>query len=177
MSPSTGTPSRCWTEGAFTGLGYSSALASVGVFVVGSFRPQDLPMPYWMELRLLRTDTFGFACFIVAALSICVSEYLRLTRIALTRSHNAVGNSPSASLQRLVLAAARTLSAAGSTLVIYLSINSVTHPGTLLLQATHLLSWPTEGTLRVIALIATACAVGIARSLRIMTAIPHRSAT
>jgi len=48
----TGVPSlyRGWIEGAFTGLGYATALASLSVFLVGSFRPQDLPMPYWADL-------------------------------------------------------------------------------------------------------------------------------
>ena len=37
-------------------------------------------------------------------------------------------------------------------LVVYLSANTVTHPMTAGIQATHWLSWPTEGTLRVIVL-------------------------
>jgi hypothetical protein len=167
---------RCWIEGAFTGLAYACTLAALGVFVVGSFRPQYLPMPYWMDLRWLRTDTFGFGCFVVATFSICVSEYFRLSRIALTRHHDAVTEPPSRTLHQFALAAARALAFASSTLVVYLSINSVTHPQTLLIQATHFLSWPTEGTLRVVALIATACAVAVARTLRIATGSPCRSA-
>ena len=38
-------------------------------------------------------------------------------------------------------------------LVVYLSVNTVSHPASLNLQATHLAPWPTEGTLRVIALV------------------------
>jgi hypothetical protein len=160
---------RCWVEGVFTGLGYATGLAALSVFLVGSFRPQDLPMPYWTDFRWLRTDTFGFGCFIVAVVSLCVSEYLRLSRIA---RHHDEGDPPSPEPAHLfLLAAARTLVAAGTTLVVYLSVNSITHPYTLLIQATHLLSFPTEGTLRVVGLIIVACAVAIARSLRISMGI------
>jgi hypothetical protein len=61
---------------------------------------------------------------------------------------------------------ARSLAAAGTTLVAYISINAVTHPITLGLPATHLLSWPTEGTLRAVSLIVVAFAVAIDRALR-----------
>ena len=172
----TGVPSlyRGWIEGAFTGLGYATALASLSFFLVGSFRPQDLPMPYWADLGGLRSDTFGFGCFVVAAFSLCLSEYFRLSRISLARLHHEAENRPSSPLHHFVLAAARTSAAAGTTLVVYLSINSVTHPYTLLIAATHLLSWPTEGTLRVVGLVVTACAVAIARSLRITMGGPSR---
>jgi hypothetical protein len=156
---------RCWVEGAFTGLGYAAGLASLSVFLVGSFRPQYLPMPYWTDIGWLRTDTFGFGCFIVASFSICMSEYLRLSRNARSRHQSATP--PPSPLRTLALAAARTLVAAGTVLVVYLSVNSVTHPYTLLLQATHFLTFPTEGTLRVIGLIIVGCAVAVARGLRI----------
>jgi hypothetical protein len=61
---------------------------------------------------------------------------------------------------------ARSLVAAGTTLVAYISINAVTHPITLGLPATRLLSWPTEGTLRAVSLIVVAFAVAIDRALR-----------
>jgi hypothetical protein len=156
---------RCWIEGVFTGLGYAAGLAAISVFLVGSFRPQDLPMPYWTDLRWLRTDTFGFGCFIVAVVSMCASEFLRLSRKGLPE--NQAETPRPGPLHTLVLAGARTLAVAGTVLVAYLSVNSVTHPITLLLQATHLLSFPTESTLRVVGLIIVACAVAIARSLRI----------
>jgi hypothetical protein len=126
-------------------------------------------MPYWTDFRWLRTDTFGFGCFIVASFSICVSEFLRLSRIARPATQAAIP--PPRPLHTLVLAAARTLALAGTVLVVYLSVNSVTHPYTLLLQATHLLSFPTESTLRVVGLIIVACAVAIARSLRIAAGV------
>jgi hypothetical protein len=51
-------------------------------------------------------------------------------------------------------------------LVAYISLNAVTHPATLQLHATHLATWPTEGTLRVDALAASACAVAALRYFR-----------
>lgn len=50
-------------------------------------------------------------------------------------------------------------------LVAYISVNAVTHPFTLHLQATHFAPWPTEGTLRVIALAACAASVGLTHYL------------
>src|SRR5580704_1385734 len=95
----------CWIEGAFTGLGFATGLAALSVFLVGSFRPQNLPMPYWMDIRGLRTDTFGFGCFIVATLCICVSEYLRLSRIA--RRPSASDDWSAGTLHNFALAVAR----------------------------------------------------------------------
>jgi hypothetical protein len=154
-----------WLEGLLIGFGYSSALASLSVFLVASFRPQDLPWPYWVQIQWLRTDTFGFICFVVASITITLSEYLRLSPVARRPRYCVAG--ADRRFEVLALVAARTLAVAGSTLVIYLSVNSVTHPATLLLQATHFLSWPTESTLRVGALVVTACAVAVARSLRL----------
>jgi hypothetical protein len=48
----------------------------------------------------------------------------------------------------------------------YLSVNAVTHPFTLQIQATHLLTWPTEGTLRVAALLLCVVSFGLFRYLR-----------
>ena len=48
----------------------------------------------------------------------------------------------------------------GMALVVYLSVNAVTHPATLGHPATHFATWPTESTLRVLALAATGLASG-----------------
>ncbi len=69
----------------------------------------------------------------------------------------------------LITAVARALVVAASTLFVYISVNSITHPQTLVLPATHLLSWPTESTLRAVALIIAAIAVTVARTNRIAT--------
>jgi hypothetical protein len=163
---------RSYLEGALTGLAYAGALAAVGAFLVGSFRPGNLGDPYWIRIGRLRTDTFGFTCFFLAALAFAWSEFLRLTRVTRTRS---ASPPPAGAVALLVLAAARSLAVAGSILVAYLSVNAVTHPETLGLSATHLLSWPTESTLRVVALVLTACGVAVARALRITTGASGRA--
>ncbi|MGO8863362.1 MAG: hypothetical protein ACLQRH_21760 [Acidimicrobiales bacterium] len=150
-------------EGAATGLAFAGGLVALSVFAVGSFRPQELPSPYWSRISALRTDTFGFVCFVVASLAFVQSEYLRLTRTA--RRHSAPGGSTP--LERLTAAGARALVVAATVLVVYLSCNAVTHPQSLNLPATHLLSWPTESTLRAVALIVVACAVAVVRTQRI----------
>jgi hypothetical protein len=160
-----GQPPNRWIEGAATGVGYSSALVVLGVFAMGSFRPAELPTPYWGRIDWLRTDTFGVVCFIVAVVSLIFGEFLRLSRRVRHRESTS-GVVPHTGTVFLV-ATCRALVAAGSMLIAYLSINAITHPQTLTLPATHLLSWPTEGTLRVMALVATACAAAFARAQRI----------
>jgi hypothetical protein len=54
----------------------------------------------------------------------------------------------------------------GTGVVIYLSLNAVTHPFTLRLQLTHLWPWPSEGTVRVIALGVCLAAAAARRYLR-----------
>jgi hypothetical protein len=155
---------RC-LEGATTGLAYASALAAPSAIAVASLRPEDLSLPYWARIGWLPTDTFGFICFVVAVFSFIPAEFLRLSRIV---RHRFVATAPHPRpLTVLMAAIARSLVAAGTVLVVYLSVNAVTHPQTLLLPATHRLSWPTEGTLRAIALIVTACAAAVARTQRI----------
>jgi hypothetical protein len=156
---------RTGVEGASTGLAYAGALAAVSVFLVGSFRPTELPLPYWGRIAWLRTDTFGFSCVIVAVFAYVQSEYLRVSRGA--RSERKGLGDPK-TITILTLVTARVCAVAGSVLVAYLSINEVTHPQTLALTATHLLAWPTEATLRVVALVVTACAVAVARVQRIL---------
>jgi hypothetical protein len=161
---------RSYLEGAVTGLAYAGALAALSVFVVGSFRPGQLASPYWERIGRLRTDTFGFVCFFMATVTFAWSEFLRLSRMA---RHRPEAIKPDTGpLPLLALATARALAIASAVLVAYLSVNAVTHPQTLGLSATHLFSWPTESTLRAAALILTACAVAVARTLRITTGYP-----
>ena len=51
------------------------------------------------------------------------------------------------------LAISKDIGLLATGLVTYLSLNAITHPATLNMQATHLAPWPTEGTLRVTALL------------------------
>jgi hypothetical protein len=133
---------------------------------VGSFRPGDLSAPYWSGLPDVRTDNIGIAAFFVVAVCLCASEYLQLRR----RRRDATTTPPSkASIKttRLLLqAASRTAAILATGLVLYLSVNAITHPATLEIHATHLATWPTEGTLRVVALLLCACSVAVLRYLR-----------
>jgi hypothetical protein len=146
------------------GLAYSSGLVALSAFLVGSFRPRDLSHPYVDHLSWLRVDSFGIVSFFVATVALATSGYLRRSRGFTRRSAN-TGRAPG-TIGLFTTAVARALVAAGTTLVVYISINAVTHPVTLGRPATHLLSWPTEGTLRAVSLIVVALAVAIDRALR-----------
>jgi hypothetical protein len=156
---------RNYLEGALTGLAFAGALAALSVLAVGSFRPADLPSPYWGRIGWLRSDTFGLFCFLVAVLAFTYSEFLRLSRLTRTGSDTERGDPGPLAL--FALAAARVTAVASTTLVVYLSVNAITHPYTLVLPVTHLLSWPTESTVRAGALFVTACAVAVSRTQRI----------
>jgi hypothetical protein len=153
-------------EAATTGLAAGTALVAFGALGVASFRPEGLPAPYWIQLPGLRTDTTGTLCFVVATVGFAISEGLRLARrqtAAVPGSASSPGRPTSARTPALIHGAARALTAAGTVLVLYLSVNAVTHPWSLTLPASHLLSWPTESTLRVAALVVVAVSAGVAR--------------
>jgi hypothetical protein len=167
----------------------AAALALVAVLVffgsalVGSFRPGELGLSYWPSVSGPRTDTAGVVAFAVLVVGLAVSEVLRVGR---RRTDGRTGRhagrdadghagrvaedarrvplSPAAGAVTGLAAAALVSSIA---LVIYLSVNALTHPATLSLQATHFASWPTEGTLRVLALAAAALATGWLRLVTI----------
>jgi len=61
-------------------------------------------------------------------------------------------------------------------LVIYLSLNAVTHPDTLERQLTHLMPRPTEGTVRVIGLAVCLAAVATRHYLRATATRPAGAA-
>jgi hypothetical protein len=157
-------------ESAVSGLTYSSGLVALSAFLVGSFRPRGLSHPYVGHLVWLRTDSFGIVCFVLATIGLAVSGYLRRSHAVARRSAPA-GRAPGA-INLFAIAVARSFVAAGTTLVAYVSINAVTHPLTLERPATHLLSWPTEGSLRAVSLIVVAVAVAVDRTLR-HPEIPH----
>jgi hypothetical protein len=83
-----------------------------------------------------------------------------------------VARSPGVSL---VQAVAETSAVLGTALVIYLSLNAVTHPITLTLQLTHLWPWPSEGTVRVIGL--GVCLAGVATSRYLRASASRQIAT
>jgi hypothetical protein len=153
-------------EASAAGLAYGAGLCWVGASLVASFRPDRLITPYWSSIPRLRTDTLGIFSFIVLAVCFCLSEYLRIRRRA-DRASISQNMRPTGSFVLLANAFAKTIALLGSALVIYISLNAVTHPATLDMPATHLAGWPTEGTLRVSFLIASGCAIGVLRYLMI----------
>jgi hypothetical protein len=155
---------ECVIEAAATGVAYGAGLTSAGAFLVASFRPDDLAMPYWSRLSWLRTDTCGAASFLVVAVTLVVSEYLRLRRNG-GRRRRTSGTRYRRSWTEFARAVGEVIALLATVLVVYLSVNTVTHPYSLTIRATHFTSWPTEGTLRVIALLLCVLSIGWLRFL------------
>lgn len=157
-------------EALATGLAFAGLLCWLTTCLVGSFRPQGLADAYWATVPSLRTDTLGITAFAIAALCLPASEYLRLRRRAADRGR---AKQPGARLSEpaggsailITQAIAETITITATLLVCYLSVNAVTHPATLLIHATHVLPWPSEGTLRVLALLSCLCSVSTLRFL------------
>src|ERR1035438_1133061 len=122
-------------EASAAGLAYGAALCWASVCLVASFRPGALSAPYWHGVRGLRTDTSGILAFAVLVAGFAASEYLRLLR----RRDAAVQAGPAAAgpAEPLAVAISETLALSATGLVGYLSVNAVTHPGTLGIHATH----------------------------------------
>jgi hypothetical protein len=158
-------------ESVAFGLGYTAVLIWSGAALVASFS-EGLSIPYWPAIPELRTDTAGAIAFAVAIVGLTISKYLQLSR----RSGAPAQPMARSSWVLAVQAMADTAVFLGTGLVIYLSLNTVTHPETLRLQLTHLWPWPSEGTVRVIAL--GICLVGAAarRYLRASADRPIRAA-
>jgi hypothetical protein len=158
-------------ESAAFGVGYTAVLIWSGAALVASFTGGEAS-PYWSAIPALRTDTAGVIAFAVAIVSLVVSKYLQLRRRSGALAQP-VGRSSGV---LAVQAMAETGVFLGTGLVIYLSLNAVTHPETLRLQLTHLWPWPSEGTVRAIGL--GICLVGVAtrRYLRATAGRPIRAA-
>jgi len=147
-------------EAVTAGLAFAALLVWASTALVGSFRGQDLPGRYWQPIPV-RTDTSGFIAFLVAAICLATSEYLRLRR----RREGRPALPPSRAAT-MVLAVAETVAVLATGLFVYLSFNAITHPESLLLHITHLLPWPAEGTVRVEALVLSAVSAAVWRYLR-----------
>jgi hypothetical protein len=161
-------------ESAAFGLGYAAVLVWVGSAFVGSFGDFDDAYPYWPAIPQLRTDTAGALAFAVAIVCLIVSRYLQLRR------RNGAPAEPTARLRPArvlaVQAVADVAAFLGTALVIYLSVNAAMHPWTLPVQLTHLLPWPSEGTVRVMALAICLVAVATSRYLRATATRPAQPA-
>jgi len=151
-------------EAAAFGIGYTSMLCWASACLVATFGGEPLASPYWPVIPWLRTDTTGVIAFALAAVSLTISKYLRLrqTRAGAIVRHP-VSRTASA---HAVQAIAETAAVLATALVIYLSLNVVTHSVTLRLQLTHLWPWPSEGTVRVIALGICVASVSATRYFR-----------
>ena len=153
-------------ESVATGVAYAAGLCWAGASLMASFRPDDLGSPYWIEIRRLRTDTCGAIAFVLLGAGILVSEAFRIRR----KVEGASTSRPGPGLgsgSPVTTALAETVAVLSTGLVVYLSVNAVTHPHTLLIQATHFATWPTEGTLRVVSLLLGGCSVAWLRSVSI----------
>jgi hypothetical protein len=161
-------------ECAVFGLGYIAVLVWVGSAFVGSFGDFDDAYPYWPAIPGLRTDTAGFLAFAVAIVCLVISRYLQLGRRNGAPVERAARLRPPRVLA--VQAVAEVAAFLGTALVIYLSVNEAMHPWTLRIQLTHLLPWPSEGTVRVIALAICLVAVPVSRYLRATATWPSQAA-
>src|SRR5215469_18183107 len=155
---------RLAVEAAAFGVGYTSVLCWASTCLVATFGGASLASPYWPVLPWLRTDTTGVIAFALAAVSLVVSKYLRLRRSnARAIAQQPVNRHP---YVQGLQAVAETAAVLATALVAYLSLNVVTHSVTLRLQLTHLWPWPSEGTVRVIALGICVASVAATRYLR-----------
>ena len=159
-------------ESVAYGFGYTAVLIWAGTALVASFTGGEAA-PYWPAIPGLRTDTTGALAFGVAVIGLVLSKYLQLQRRGVQPAERPAARPPSLNL---VQAAAETAAFLGTGVVIYLSLNAVTHPFTLRLQLTHLWPWPSEGTVRVIALAVCLAAVAVTRYLRATAGPPGRPA-
>jgi len=152
-------------ESVALGIGYAAVLIWIGSALVGSFGYDD-EYPYWPAIPGLRTDTAGAIAFAFAIVALVLSKYLQLRRRTAPVSPVARGAGV-----LTVQAMAETGAILGTAIVLYLSLNEVSHPWTLRIQLSHLAPWPTEGTVRVIGLAVCLVGVAIRRYLR-ATAVP-----
>lgn len=161
-------------ESVTLGLGYSAVLVWVGSAFVGSFGDFNDAYPYWPAIPHLRTDTAGFFAFGLAIVCLVISRYLQLGRRNGAPAERVARLRPARVLA--VQAVADVAALLGTGLVIYLSVNEAMHPWTLPIQLTHLLPWPSEGTVRVMALGVCLVAVAVRRYLGATATQPGQAA-
>jgi hypothetical protein len=165
---------RLVVESVALGLGYATMLIFGGSALVAAFSNNE-SSPYWALIPRLRTDTSGVIAFAVALVSLAVSRYLELRR------RGDRGDTPVRPVSRsagvhAVQAVAEAALVLATALVIYLSLNAVTHPWTLEVQLTHLAPRPSEGTVRVVGLFVCLAALATRHYLRATATRPADAA-
>lgn len=158
---------RLAVEAVAYGLGYASVLCWASTCLVAIFGGTPLASPYWPDIPRLRTDTTGIITFALAAVCLVVAKYLRLRRLRSGWRERQLPDRVAFALAARSVAETAVILATG--VVAYLSLNVVTHSYTLRVHVTHLLPWPSEGTVRVIALIICALSMALTRHLRVIT--------
>jgi hypothetical protein len=158
---------RLAVEAAAYGVGYASVLCWASTCLVGIFGGAPLASPYWPDIPRLRTDTTGIIAFTLAAVCLVIAKYLRLRRLRSGWRERQLPDGATFALAARSVSETAVILATG--VVVYLSLNVVTHSYTLRVHVIHLLSWPSEGTIRVIALITCALAMALTRYLRVIT--------
>jgi hypothetical protein len=166
---------RLVVESVALGLGYAAVLIFGGAALVAAFSNYE-STPYWALIPRLRTDTSGVLAFVVAMVSLAVGRYLELRRRG-DRGDTPVRPVSRSARVHAVQAVAEAALVLATGLVIYLSLNAVTHPWTLEVQLTHLAPRPTEGTVRVIGLAVCLAAVATRHYLRATATRPADAAT
>lgn len=161
-------------ESVARGLGYAAVLVFGGAALVAAFSNNEAS-PYWALVPRLRTDTSGVLAFAVALVSLAVSRYLELRRRG-DRGDTPVRPASRSARVHAVQAVAESALVLATGLVIYLSLNAVTHPWTLEFQLTHLASRPSEGTVRVFGLFVCLAAVATRHYLRATATRPADAA-
>jgi hypothetical protein len=162
-------------ESAALGLGYTAVLIWGGTALIGTFSSGEA-LPYWPAIPHLRTDTTGALAFAVAIVSLVAYKYLELSRRNGAPAQPAAQPATRPPGVLALQALAETGVMLGTGLVIYLSLNAVTHPITLGIQLTHLWPWPSEGTVRVIGLGICLVSVALRRYLRVTANGPGQAA-
>ena len=163
-------------ESVAFGFGYTAILIWAGTALVASFTPFEAT-PYWPAIPGLRNDTTGVLSFAVAIVGLVVGKYLQLRRRGGAPAQPAPVPAARPAAVVLLQAVAETAVILATGVVAYLSVNAVTHPITLRLQLTHLWPWPSEGTVRVMALGVCLVAVSISRYLRTTASWSNQAVT
>jgi hypothetical protein len=111
------------------------ALGWLYVAVVAVVYPGELSFPIVVGIPI-RRDTLAIICFGVSA----VAYFLREIRKQSSGSRDAF------SRRTVARASLRTIFVYSTMTAIYLMANSITHPKTMTMPLTHVVDWPTEGT-------------------------------